>query len=307
MKTKQAGKLVISLSEEWKVNSFLNLNKITKELGGSICRDYSDFNTFEFTLVSFEKTVRFLHLNFYKQDVSRDKIKILRERRVKSIVSIVKYLNKNPGLKYNFEILRGLASIIDDTSWPIQFGYEAGRDKSPVIKVYISIVGSNSNGAYFLKKLCALLGLKWEGLKSIFSRSDIDAIGIDLLHNGCHRLKIYTYFRPPFNLLNIRKIYKKYREDRDEYLDLYLGGIENMPLRHVGLLYRISKDSFIESVKIWARLEKPIPFKLLQPIMKSAPARLNRWLISASDIIKSGGGRVSYLTLENKKIGVYFR
>ena len=306
MKIEQARKLVILLSKEWKIDPFFSLNKITNELNGSICQPYSDFNTFEFPLVSFEKSVKFLHLNFYKPDVSYDKVKILGEKRTRAITSILKYINKKSGFKYNFWILKCVASVIKDTSWPVQFGYEACKDKPPVIKIYISVARNNSNSC-FLKKLCDVSGFRWRKLEKIFSRNRIDSVGFDLLHNGLHRLKIYTYFEPPFDLLNMRKIYKEYNKSQDKYLDSYLKWIKNMPLRHVGLLYRISEDSSVGSVKIWARLEKPAPFKLLRPIIKPAPARLSRWLISACDIIKSARAKVAYLTLENGKIGVYFR
>jgi len=298
MRGAQVQNLILSLTKKWDIYSSLDLNKITKMLwSSSLGGSSGGLNTFESSLVSSEKAIRLLHLNFYKPGLPYNKIRALRKKRIASITSIISYANKESGFKFNLNILKGLTSSIDNTSWPVQFGYTLKKNKPPVIKIYLSVISDNAQCGYLMEKLCALLGLSWRKLKNNFLDTQFDAIGIDFLHNGCCRLKIYTILRPAFNLSDIPRA----------YLGPYLAVIGKIPLRHIGFLYRIDKTSRIESVKIWARLKKPTPFKSLQPIMKPVPARLNSWLISTGAIIEGISAGVSYLTLENKEIGVYFR
>ncbi|MCX5696214.1 MAG: hypothetical protein NTW18_06145 [Candidatus Omnitrophica bacterium] len=308
MQGAQVQNLILSLTKKWDIYSSLDLNKITKMLwSSSLGGSSGGLNTFESSLVSSERAIRLLHLNFYKPGLPYNKIRVLRKKRIESIASIISYVNKESGFRFNLNILKDLTSSMDDTSWPVQFGYTLKKNKPPVMKIYLSVISDNAQCGYLMERLCALLGLSWLKLKNNFLDTQFDAIGIDFLHNGCCRLKIYTILRPAFNLSDIPRAYRKYQNSKDIYLGHYLAVIGKIPLRHIGFLYRIDKTSRIESVKIWARLKKPTPFKSLQPIMKPVPARLNSWLISTGAIIEGISAGVSYLTLENKEIGVYFR
>ena len=304
MDIKQAKRLTDFLLRKWRMQPYLNLNIFLDRLWEGIAQPiYRNTNTFEFSLVSFEKKLRFLHIYFYDSSLSLDLIKVLRRKRIESIINIIKYTNHNLKLKYNLRILSDIIHLDNNALHPIQFGCEINKNNVPVIKVYFSHIGNSANRHYLLREIYDFLGFKQKMIKEYFLSKEIDAIGFDFFHNGNYKVKFYPFNQPPFDIKKIKKTYYKYQSNNDKYLNSYFTLIKKLPLRHLGFLYRISEDfNNINSAKIWARLQEPI-FLSKDLKVKS----LIEWWNYSRDIIEYAAGKISYLTLENEKLGVYFR
>jgi hypothetical protein len=306
MKSKQAKELVNYLSKARKISSALNLNRIIDRLEESARGPHGNFNTFEFSFVYPENNIRLLHINFYKSHTPI-KLSAALKFRMDSLMDIFKYANHRLKLKYDLETLRDTFLLAEDILCPIQFGCEVNMSAAPIMKEYFSVIDSE-DCLHLLKKVCLLLGLNFQKLEKEFvSALPLDTIGIDFLPNGRRNLKIYPYYQQPFNLSDIRKAYQRYRSSNDQFLEPFMAWIRQIPLRHIGFLCRVSKDSEIDSVKIWTRMEKSIPCDLLPPCKSLKSDRLQNWLNDSKNIIKSFELMISYLTLENNNLGIYFR
>ena len=306
MESKQAKKLVNFLSNKNKVCQSLNLHMIINRLDMGIYRPCSNFNTFEFSFISPGNTIRLLHINFYKSRTLPELSEALKYR-MDSIMGIFEFANQKLGSKYDLKILRDAFLLAQDVLCPVQFGCEVDGSAAPIMKEYFSVI-DNKDCGYLIKEISILLGINFQKLeKEFISARPLDTIGIDFLSNGRCNLKIYPYYQQPFNLSDIRKAYQRYRSSNDQFLEPFMAWIRQIPLRHIGFLCRVSKDSEIDSVKIWTRMEKSIPCDLLPPCKSLKSDRLQNWLNDSKNIIKSFELMISYLTLENNNLGIYFR
>lgn len=306
MEIKQSKTLLDAFSRNSRINNLLNLNLIMDKLWYDIAQEYSSVNTFEYSLLFSKNEIRLLHLKFYNPHTPVNLIKVLREKRTELITDIVKYFNHKLRYKYNFQIIKQISSFIDDTRWPIQFGYDINDDFSGAVKIYFSTIDNNGKCVDFIQKICKLLNLKWGKLEKYFSGKQFDAVGLNLLPDGHCKLKIYTFYSVPFDLSEIKRLYQEHYRRKNIYLKPYFMLMEAISLKHIGFLYRIAENSSIESVKIWMRLQQLASPSLLRK-MKFKSRKLEKWLHNCYKIVNSVKSNISYLTLENKKIGFYFR
>ena len=304
----QSKTLIKFLRDRWRISSAFDLDDLIEELESSVSIPFSYFNTFEFSLNSSEKMIRPLHLNFYKANLSLKIIDKLRIKRVNAIRRIAKGANQLPKRKwtYNKDIISHLYRLTRNTPWPIQFGCSIGQNDAPVLKIYISITDDSVSCEEKLRELCHILELEWGKLESVFHNERYDAAGIDLTPNGHCALKIYTYYVPPFDYAHIKQIYQKYQRHESAILDQYLTWIKQIPLRHIGFLYRISADSSISAIKIWARLKRPTPYTHL-PVLSLTKKELTDWWKGIQQYLNKVNGGISYVILEDQSVGVYFR
>ncbi len=313
MNSYQTKQLIKFLAENWSINSTDSLEKIIDLLELGLDKNNSRWNTFEGSLVSFEKKIRLLHLNFYKPSLAPSLIKKAKKRRKDSIINIFTFLNQEFDVEYNKKLLGQVLALNQGISWPLQFGFEKTRKVPPKLKIYFSLVdekGFIDQRLIFdrLKKLCLVFKFSWSGLKDEFKDNDFDALAVDFLPNGKASLKVYPFYQPPqLYLTEIREIYQNFfKKKKDKYLTDYFSSIENLPMRHIGFLYRFSHSNSA-GLKIWTRFQKNgvSPQKINQFLIGSDKTK--QWLKETASLIKKYQARLSYLTLENQKIGLYFR
>ena len=307
----QSKTLIKLLAEKWGISSALDLDNLIAELDNSFFSPLSTSNTYEFSLNAFEKTIRPLHLNFYRPSLPLEIINKLRLKRVNAIRRIVRGANHlfSKEWKYNTNIINYLYQLANKTPWPIQFGCSINQIDAPVIKVYLSITDnatSRLSCEETVLELCRFLELEWENFRDVFCNDRYDAVGVDLMSDGRCALKIYTYYVPPFDYAHIKQTFQKYQRDENVMLDPYLTWIKQMSLRHVGFLYRISADSCIGAIKIWARLEKATLHEHL-PVLSLSKRELCSWWEGIPLILHKVAGKISYVILEEQSLGVYFR
>ncbi len=311
MDSLQSKALIELLAEKWGISSSLDLDNLIGELDNSVLPPFSISNTYEFSLNASEKTIRPLHLNFYRPGLPSEIINKLRLRRVNAIRRIVKWANHLSPKRwnYNIDIINYLYRLTEKTPWPIQFGCSIDQNDAPVIKVYLSITDNTTSRLSCeekLRKLCGFLELEWENLEDVFRNDRYDAVGIDLTPDGRGALKIYTYYVPPFDYTRIKQTFQKYQRDKNVLVDSYLSWIKQMSLRHIGFLYRISADSRVGAIKIWARLEQATPHAHL-PVLSLSNRELSDWWEGVPLILNKATSKMSYVILEEQSLGVYFR
>lgn len=308
MNSHQSKVLIKYLFERWGASSSLDLDNLIDELDNSVSVSLSRFNTFEFSLNSSKKHIRPLHLNFYPPGAPPGIMSKLRHKRVEAIQRIVSRVNQlsPPKWKYSVRIINRLNQLTEKTPWPIQFGCSFDLNNAPIFKVYLSITDDSVSCEEKLRELCRILELEWWKIESVFYNVKYDAVGVDLSPNGHCALKIYTYYVPPFDHAHIKQIYQKYQRHESAILDQYLTWIKQIPLRHIGFLYRISADSSIGAIKIWARLKKATPLSHL-PGLSLVNMQLADWWEETQLIMNKLNSDISYVVLEDQSLGVYFR
>lgn len=266
---------------------------------------YSSCDTFEFSLVYPQESLRLLHLNFFKPLSKRLLDKITLER-ITAISGIIAGLNKTCGCKYNMEIMNGVIEPARNFLLPVQCGYTLGKHGDSVFKLYFSASERSDVNLSLLGKICSIMRLNGDGLGRRFFNKRFDAIGIDLAHDGLSGLKIYTCQPRPFNLKEAKRLYRRYYEE-DSYVESFLRWSQAVPLQDLGYLWRVSHGCRIDSLKIWCRLKNYLDFMGIPPW----PLRTNRpfkeWLNFSGRLISSMRCKISYLALENNRIGLYFR
>lgn len=305
MNINKSKRLITILTRRWGIKSHLNWSKTFDMIEKDATLSYSSFHTFEFSFKMSDKNVRPLHLNFYKLYVPKSILKELKRIRADIIRQII--LNaQNNECNYKIAALDKLCSLTGQESWPIQFGCEVNMDGLPLFKIYVSIINEHFKARKIINNLCAFLKLNWPRIRNTINNQNCDAIGIDLSPQGSCALKIYTFMPPSFFYSNIKIFLRKYKRINDEHLDAYLCWIKEIPLRHVGFLFRISNDSNVNSIKIWARLLKTTRPQDL-PTITFKSRKIKTWWDESSKIIKNAKSGVSYLTFECGEMGVYFR
>jgi len=304
MNLKETKKLARSLTEEWGIKYNFDIDFIIDSLQYSVLEAYSDFNTFEFSLVSNNKSIRLLHLNFYKCNLGNGIIKRTNEKRIESILRLIKCINKKTGSNYNIELAKSTMDLASDLSLPIQVGLEVRNRCNPIIKLYFSIVNNScDNSAYSL--IYNILEIKKE-ITNLFINKQLDAIGIDFLHDSASRSKIYTRYNDLSDIGYFRDIYNKYNKITNVEVDLYLNLVNTIDLKHIGFLYRVSDNAKIDSVKVWARLRNPITLPS-SGINNEGLKKVIKWWDCPKDLINQLRGKISYVVLENDRKGVYLR
>jgi len=302
----QAGNFIKYLDNKWRIGKALDMGWLLDILYRGAPQSRSCYYTFEFSLVSKDKSLRLLHLNFYNHSTNDLMLDILKKRAT-SISRIIKYIKSTSGYKYDATIMRRIFTLSSDFLLPVQFGIVLDNKGVQAIKLYLSIVNQNVKQVILFASLCRLLDLKQQRLKRCFTNMHLDAIGIDFLPDCSFALKIYACQSEPVDLDYIASIYGRQLKRRDKLLRPFMSLIEEISTKEVGFLWRVSGDSQIGSIKIWARLRESIPFAALPHPAMVKGTSLGTWLESAGSIINRVKGRVSYLTLENEKPGIYFR
>ncbi|MDP2905073.1 MAG: hypothetical protein Q8O22_02060 [Candidatus Omnitrophota bacterium] len=263
------------------------------------------YNTFEFSFVYPQDSLRLLHLNFYAPAAGKMLDKITQER-MQAIFRIIGFLNGSCGSTYNIRVAEKLSEVARIFLFPVQCGYAEGKQDSSIFKLYFSVSGRRDINLSLLKKLCAILGFCWDGMEKRFFNSRLDAIGIDFYPDGSLNLKVYTCQPYPLNLRDAARLYRRHCED-DTHTEAFLGWSQAVPLRDLGFLWRMSRARRVDSLKIWCRLQEQLFFENLPEWPVRADRSLRKWLRSSGRFISSAGCKISYLALENSRIGLYFR
>ena len=182
----------------------------------------------------------------------------------------------------------------------VQFGIDLAQSKIERVKIYFtSPDGANlqrKKVQELIKKLSCVLNLKANKLERIFKNRDFDTVGIDFLPGGECFLKIYPLICKGLPVpKEAGKIYQS-----------VLSALRNIPVKETGMLYRISPSSEIVSTKLWVRLKEGVNHKKLNILKQNFPQE-KLWLKESFKIIKDVEAKISYLALENRNIGIYFR
>jgi hypothetical protein len=270
-------------------------------------KEYMSSSFFEFSLESRRSGMGLLHLNFYNSGIPKDTVDKIRNHRYNCVLKILNVLNKKFENKYNIRMADFIFNLSVDTAWPIHFGMDLDKTYKK-IKIYLSqLPADNDLVLTKIERICGKLGLKTAGIIKKFYSEDFDALGFDFSDDGRLDFKIYTFYKAHFDIPKMKHMYNQNKERHIPSLDFYFSAIEKLPLRHIGFLYRISKEPIVGSVKVWARFNKCISVRRLSNVLNSRYKSAERWLGSKRDMIDSTGGKISYLTLEDSHLGVYFR
>lgn len=176
---------------------------------------------YEFSLVEGIPSIRMLHLSFWKRGRTARAVEKLLLKREEALLSAVSFLGGRSGAGYDLSFLRSFFSFNRETgSWPVQFGAECADAAKPVLKAYLSVNGT----AFPLDKFCGVTGLDHVILAKQIGKAGFDSVGVDLLPDGRHSVKLYP------------------RRGAD-----------------AGLLCRIGPDSKIVSVKGWRKFPLGLP------------------------------------------------
>ena len=303
----QSKSLIRNISAGWTKAHKDAIYSIVDTISNSPYKEYMPSSFFEFSLQSCSSGMGLLHLNFYNSGIPKDAVNKIRSHRRNCILEVLSVLNKKFGNKYNVRMVDFIFNLSIGTAWPIHFGMDLGKTYKK-IKIYLSPRPAN-NGLVLakLERVCDKLGLKTAGIIKMFYSEDFDALGFDFSDDGRLDFKIYTFYKAPFDIPKMKHIYNQNKERYVPSLDFYFSAIRELPLRHIGFLYRLAKEPIVGSVKAWARFNKCIPVRRLSNILNSKYKSAEKWLGLKRNIIDSTGGRISYLTLENSHLGIYFR
>lgn len=310
MKASQTEELISLLADRWRVDRKKEIIDFTRKIVRINSSKYCDFNGNEFSFVSYNKTIRVTHLNFYKKTLSLELIKNLRKGKIDNIIKIIKtapFCNK---YIYYFPLVERLIALISETKWPVQFGFEVDQAGIPKFKFYISVFTMrNSYNNVKVMEVCDSLGIKGKKLKLLFdNESNFDVLGVDLINSGEYSFKIYKIYSSPFPISSISNIYRKYNKNSFSLVKHFFNqNIETLPIRHVGFLYRINKMSSIDSVKLWIRLAYPLDNNSFRYLFLNRSKRMYKWLNEVRKIVGLYNAEISYYSFEGDEIGVYFK
>ena len=137
-------------------------DKSFKEIKKDIDSKSSFYNGFEFSLVSEEKKIRVLHLNFLKEFLNLSQKEKLRKKRIDCIAKIFVSLN-NSSCKFNDKI-KPILSIAKSHFWMVQFGIDLTENKIERVKIYFTspdgLKLQRKKVQELIKKLSCILNLK---------------------------------------------------------------------------------------------------------------------------------------------------
>ncbi len=262
------------------------LNRIILEIAN---QGYSDINGFfEFSTIEGSPNIRFLHLAFPKSESDM----MMRGLWIKKRTQIISRIASRAGIRVRFREVARLVNISLISGCPLQIGCES-QGGDIVIKIYLSVLGSK------LEQLNA-----WNfGLRHILEAKDwrIDSLGMNLPGYGNSQGKVYAYRRFPVNDSDAAQLYDRARCIRPPMgkWNGYFSLIGTQKIRHWGPMFRLSSSTNPSSIKLWARFETPVHPELL--------AHLDPGMNDVLGAAFEAGARISYLTLERDKRGVYFR
>ncbi len=298
MNNSQAKQLIGLLSQRWGFNPNKLIFEIIDELERGSELKSNLYNGFEFSLVSGQKKIRILHLNFLKEFLSLAQKEKLRKKRIDCIAKIFVSLN-NSSCKFNDKI-KPILSIAKSHSWMVQFGIDLAQSKIERVKIYFTspdgLKLQRKKVQELIKKLSCILNLKADKLEKTFKNKDFDTVGIDFLPRGECFLKIYPLICK--GLPNPKEVGKVYQP--------VLSALRNMLVKETGMLCRISPSSDISSTKLWFRLKESVAPKRLNILKQNFPKQ-KLWLKESFKIIKDVEAKISYFALENRNLGIYFR
>jgi|GEM_PF-5431343 len=297
---------VRAVQEKWRLPTPVDLDLVADMLEKGGVSALSDRRAFEFSFVFSEKSIRLLHLIFFKKGPTHLRLEGMR-RRVASLRRVFEYVSRRTGCRYDEGLAERAFGWAQEADVPVQFGCVLKRDAALQMKTYLSLFHRNASARKIGRALCDLRGVDWEKIKGEFSDSGFDAIGIDYFPDGASALKFYVYHPWPCDLASVKKTWERYSGRHKGFLAAFLSWLSCFQIRHIGFLYRVSSPSEIDSVKIWIRLKRPIPHGLPAwpgPLRRSASAG---WLYSVNRWVRSFGGAITYLSVEGDRLGLYFR
>lgn len=212
----QAQEFIRFLAKIWKIKEKKFFLEITELLDKNVNRKLSLFNGFEFSLVEGNRSLRLLHLDFWKSNCSFFLIKKNLQKRKEIIKTIFQKVSKKFHLDYNFSLLNSFFQFNEETClWPLQFGIEYKEPKVR-LKIYLSINGDS----FPLKKFCQKFILNFQMLNNKLNNVKFDSVAIDFFSKGNYQFKFYPFLKT----------------NKDK-----------------GFLLRINKKSQVISKKIWIR------------------------------------------------------
>ena len=264
-------------------------------------------NFFECSYHFLREEISFLNLNFYGKSTPRSVELNLRRIRFECIKNVIKNFNKNLRSKFSLKFAELLFYLSEEALWPIQFGFDLDENGGR-IKLYLSFAGDKGRVVINnMIKLIDEIGLDYDKMISAFCQENFDALGIDLNKDGGCSLKLYTLFDVPCNWREILRNNGLFLTRNRESIDSYIAWINRFKLKQIGFLYRISKESEIESVKIWSRLSNPYFLKSEMCCSGIYAVNAHEWFNRASILSNTFGVKASYFVLEDNKPGIYFR
>ena len=186
MTQKEAKSAILFFTKTWEVDGKNNLFWIADKLGAGDGNQGAREQNFEFSLVEGTKSIRMLHLLFWREEIKKDAIL---KRREGNIFSVFQKAEEWSGLLYNKKTLQGLFSFNRKFGpWPIQCAVEKTRGKPMKIKVYLSVNGE----AFPLKQFCRAFGLKAAlAFAAVFKNKNFDAVAADFSPSGGVSVKFY--------------------------------------------------------------------------------------------------------------------
>lgn len=220
-------------------------------------------NAFEFSLVEKLSSLRLLHLFFWNPKLERKKIFRILAHREATLNKIIQIISRKFECEYNQKAYHTLINFNAKTSkWPLQFGLEYQKKFGVKIKIYLSINSDEID----LKKFCSDLQLDLHLLKKEFQGKKFDTIALDLMADKNYGFKFYV----------LQKAEK-------------------------GILYRVSKESKIVSVKKWIRFPQGLSPEVLE---KSVFIKLPTFF---KKFIHEKRCKIYYACSEGGKRSIYFR
>lgn len=306
MNKKLTKKIILNFCNNFS-NSKKDLFYNAVEIIGNKYSAVHENNFFECSSHFLRDKVSILNLNFYDKNTPRSVVLRLKQLRFKNIKNIINIFNKNLKSRFNEKFSEVFFSLSEDTLWPLQFGFDLD-EKGGRIKLYLSLAGNKRN--LVLKNIILLskkLRLDSSKIISAFYAENFDALGIDLNNDGKCSLKLYTLFNASCDWKKILQNNSLFLMHNHETIDSYIAWINGFKLKHIGFLYRISAKSEIDSVKIWARLNKPYALKSEMCCPKRYAVKVREWFNQVSTLLDVFGVKASYLVSEHNKPGIYFR
>ena len=189
MTLKEAKSAIQFFTKTWRVDGKNNMLWVADKLGAKNGNQDAGEQNFEFSLVEGAKSIKMLHLLFWREETAFYKKDAILKKRERSIFSVFQKTEKWSGLPYDKKTLHGLFSFNRKFGpWPIQCAVEKMRGKPMKIKVYLSV-----NGEEFpLKRFCRVFGLSSaSALAAVFKNKNFDTVAADFLPSGDVAFKFY--------------------------------------------------------------------------------------------------------------------
>lgn len=288
----------LRFAESWQVSHRRDapwLYRIISALGATLKK--TDSGVFEFSLIEGSDSLRMLHLDFPSPDLSAAEKSDWLQKRARRIMAAAALAPQKT--RHWTESILNLTRASLMTGCPLQVGFEASSQKA-ALKLYLSAMGTP------LRALDPHLGAACALLEGPTKAGGIDSLGLTVRSDGSREWKIYAYYPPPMPPALLKNIQARADRATARTQPWRSCGslIKRLPLKHWGPMYRMSGElpcarARVNAIKFWARMTTPLPPERLIP----APKGIRR----ALKTISLARGRVSYLTWEQGRCGLYFR